>query len=69
MPESPNPQRSTSVLFRMSHEDKRRLREQADQAGISVQAYLERTVLGYPEATTLPPGRRPRHQQELPLTG
>lgn len=62
--------RQTSVLFRMSHDQKTQLRRDADALGITVQALLERRVLGNHDAVSRVPGRKPRPQQEeLPLTG
>ena len=62
--------RQTQVLFRMSHAEKAQLRKDADALGITVQALMERRVLGKVDAVGRPPGRKPRPQQEeLPLTG
>ena len=62
--------RQTQVLFRMSHAEKAQLRKDADALGITVQALMERRVLGKVDAVGRPPGSKPRPQQEeLPLTG
>ena len=55
---------SSHYLFRMSREDKQRLKHRAAAAGMTIQAYLEHIVLGYDEPQTRPVGR-PRKQQEL----
>jgi hypothetical protein len=62
--------RSCNVAFRLSPEDRELLRHRAADAGLPVQAYLERVALGRLDATDLRPGRPSRDQQEaLPLTG
>ena len=61
--------RATGVLFRMSHADKARIKRQAKEHGISVQALLERMVLGYEDAVTRPPGRVRRSTQDEELFG
>lgn len=62
--------RSTQVLFRLSPDDKELLRQRADEAGLTIQAYLERCALGRANAVPLAPGRpRQSHEEELPLTG
>lgn len=63
--------RATAVLFRMSHADKAAIQADAADLGISVQALLERRVLGYEDAVTRH-GARPRRRSEedqLPMTG
>ena len=50
--------------------DKAMLRERAEAEGITVQALLERAILGQEQAARRAPGRRPRTQREqLPMTG
>lgn len=62
--------RATGVLFRMSHEDKAKIKARALELDITVQALLERIILGQERAVTRPPGRIPKMQKEqLPLTG
>lgn len=61
--------RATSVLFRMSHAEKAALRRDADDLGITVQALLERRVLGKSDAVTRHGARPKRAQEGLPLTG
>jgi hypothetical protein len=59
--------RAASYLFRMSHDDKRRLQARAHEAGMTVQGYLEHLVLGReaaPPRRSGPKGRRPREIQE-----
>lgn len=65
----PEGDRATSVLFRMSHADKAGLVRDSKALGISVQALMERRVLGRTDATTRQPGRTPRREEELPMTG
>ena len=54
----------TGYLFRMSREDKLRLKHRAAAAGMTVQGYLEHTALGYPEPIARPSGR-PRKAREI----
>lgn len=56
--------RAATYLFRMSHEDKRRLQNRAREAGMTLQGYLEHVVLGYEAAPPRPSGRRRRNRQE-----
>lgn len=59
--------RSTQVILRLSPDDRRRLDELAQQAGLTRQAYLEMKALGREPVAG---GRRATHQiEELPLTG
>lgn len=54
----------------MSHADKAKIKARAAELGITVQALLERIILGQEEAVTRAPGRVPKVQKEqLPLTG
>lgn len=53
---------SSHYLFRMSREDKQRLKRRAAAAGMTIQAYLEHTALGYDHPQSRPPGR-PRKQE------
>ena len=62
-----SPARETGFVFRMTAEDREQLRAMAAQHGLSMQAYLERTVFGRHE----PPrrsGPMQTRQQELPLS-
>lgn len=62
---------SSHYLFRMSREDKQRLKQRAAAADMTIQAYLEHTALGYDEPQSRPPGRpRKRHeiQEELDIS-
>lgn len=61
--------RSVMVTFRCSPAERAELRKRAGDEGISVQALLERLVLGRPDAQDRPSGPPRRHQQELPMTG
>lgn len=56
--------RESHYLFRMSKADKARLKRLATEAGMSIQAYLEYTALGYERPIERAPGR-PRKQQEI----
>ena len=56
--------RAATYLFRMSHEDKRRLQNRARDAGMTIQGYLEHVVLGHEAAPPRPSGRR-RNDQEI----
>lgn len=38
--------RAATYLFRMSHDDKRKLHERAEAAGMTIQGLLEHVVLG-----------------------
>lgn len=61
--------RETSILFRLSHAEKAAIRHEAAELGLTVQALMERKLLGK-EGVVRHGGRRPRPQQEmLPLTG
>ena len=56
--------RETSVLFRVSREQKQQLKRDAAALGITVQALLERRALGITDAAPRRPGREPRPQRE-----
>ena len=56
--------RESHYLFRMSKADKARLKQRAFEAGMSIQAYLEHTALGYERPIERPSGR-PRKPQEI----
>jgi hypothetical protein len=56
--------RVTGVLFRMSHDEKAQLKTEAKALGITVQALLERRVLGKADAQPRQPGRVPAAQKE-----
>lgn len=56
--------RESHYLFRMSKADKVRLKQRALEAGMSIQAYLEYTALGYERPVERTPGR-PRKQLEV----
>ena len=66
-----SPERSAQVAFRISRADRDHLRVQAAAAGVTVQTYLERIVLGRTYAEDLPPGPTRAHtrQESLPMTG
>ena len=55
--------RESHYLFRMSKTDKARLKQRAFEAGMSIQAYLEHTALGYERPIERSSGR-PRKQHE-----
>lgn len=60
-----------AVLVRMSKEEKERLRQAAEDAGLTLRAYALHKLFDL-DVSDLPsgiPGRRPRPQEELPLTG
>ena len=57
-------QKPSHYLFRMSRSDKERLKRRAAAAGMTIQAYLEHTALGYDRPVSRPPGR-PREQHEI----
>lgn len=61
--------RQASILFRMSKEEKQRLKSEADELGITVQALLERRALGKYEPQRRRGGRQPKpiNDEELPL--
>lgn len=59
--------RQTSVLFRLSREEKAQLHEEAAGLGITLQALLERRLLGKLDATRRPPGRTPKSERDEPL--
>ena len=44
--------RQTSVVFRMSHDEKAQLKRDAAELGITMQALLERRALGKADATS-----------------
>lgn len=56
--------REDSVLFRLSRAQKQHLKHEAAELGISVQALMERRVLGIRDAEPHPPGRQPAMQRE-----
>ncbi|WP_344812856.1 plasmid mobilization protein [Microlunatus aurantiacus] len=49
----------------MSHEDKRRLKKRAEEAGMTVQGYLEHVALGYDPAPPRRPGPVPQRRREV----
>lgn len=58
------------VTFRCSPSERAELRRRAQEAGVSMQAFLERIVLDRPDAQDRRPGRPPAtKQEELPMTG
>ena len=64
--------RSAMVTFRCSPAERDEIHRQAQAAGVSMQAYLERVVLGRADAQDRPPGpttRRAQQELELPMTG
>lgn len=63
-----SPDRDAVASFRMSAEEKERLKQMAAQAGLTLQQLFELRLLG--EAKPRPrDGRKPRTQQQLPLAG
>lgn len=70
MAQPTSPDRQSSVLFRMSFEQRDQLQADARAMGLTVQAFLERRVLGIEDAQSRPGARTQRAQAErLPLTG
>lgn len=61
--------RSAAITFRLSEENKAALLDEARGLGISLQALLDRRVLGIENARDLRPGPTVNNDQELPLTG
>jgi hypothetical protein len=57
-------QKPSHYLFRMSRSDKERLKRRAAAEGMTIQAYLEHTALGYERPLSRPPGR-PRQHEEI----
>lgn len=55
----------------MSHEDKRRLRSEADSEGLTVQQLLEKRVLGAakPIGASGRPVKNQHQAEELPIAG
>ncbi len=65
-----SPDRQSAVLFRLSFEQRDQLRADARAMGITVQALLERRVLGIEDTRSRSGARSHRDQAErLPLTG
>lgn len=58
-------ERATSYPFRMSHQDKLRLKKRASDAGMTVQGYLEHVALGYDPAPPRRPGPVPQSRREI----
>ncbi len=64
-------QADDAILVRMSRTQKAELRERAQKAGLTVRAYTLQQLFNL-DAEELPsgrPGRVPRQQEALPLTG
>lgn len=59
--------RQTQVLLRCSHEEKAQLHKDAEDLGITLQALLERRVLGKHDAIGRAPGRKPKPEQDETL--
>lgn len=60
--------RQTQVLFRLSHEERAQLHQEARDLGITLQALLERRVLGkHVDAAVRKPGRKTKSSQEEAL--
>jgi len=57
-------QKPSHYLFRMNRSDKERLKRRAAAAGMTIQAYLEHTALGYEKPVSRPPGRPRQNTQE-----
>lgn len=66
-----SPARSVKMTFRCSPAEHEYLRQRALDAGVSLQAYLERLLLDRPDAQDRPSGptRSPALQEELAMTG
>lgn len=58
-------ERATSYPFRMSFEDKQRLKQRASDAGMTVQGYLEHVALGYDPAPPRRPGPVPQNRRHI----
>ncbi len=58
-----------AILVRMSKAQKTELQEAAAAAGITVRALALQRLLGITDLPTGRPGRVPRRQEELPMTG
>lgn len=54
--------RAAGYLFRMSRADRKRLKRNAEERGLTIQGYLENLVFGYDGAPREP--GRPRHDRE-----
>ncbi len=60
--------RQTQVLFRLSHEERAQLHQEARDLGITLQALLERRILGkHVAASERKPGRKPTSRQQEAL--
>ncbi len=60
-------QRSTQVVFRMTPESRDELKRLAEQAGLTVQAYMDRAVFGTDDVPS--DDLRVKHERGLPMTG
>lgn len=60
--------RSATITWRLSPEDRAAVREAAASHGLSVQSYLEWQILGRKVPSRRPDGPT-RRDQELPMTG
>lgn len=67
MPRNPE----DALLVRMTPEQKEVIREAAQEAGLTMRAYALHKLLGldFAELPSGRPGRVPRREQELPMTG
>lgn len=60
--------RQTQVLLRLSHAERAQLHQEARDLGITLQALLERRVLGkHVDAAERKPGRKPKSRQQEAL--
>lgn len=62
--------RSAAVTFRMTPQEYERMRERAQQDGVTMQTLLERLVFNRPDAADLRPGPQRRdagEQTEMPI--
>ncbi|TWE07358.1 hypothetical protein BKA23_3371 [Rudaeicoccus suwonensis] len=59
--------RSVQVAFRTSKGRRDEIKRRADEAGVSVQIYLEAKALDLPFAPERPAGKPARTQEELPI--
>lgn len=62
---SESSERAVTYPWRMSAEDYAKLNDAAASHGVPLVTYLERTVLGRPDAQPKRPGRRPKTHREV----
>lgn len=61
--------RDDALLVRMTTEQKEVIRERAQGAGLTMRAYALHKLLGVTDLPSGRPGRVPKRQEELPMTG